>query len=69
MMKLTSSKPNLKSGLEKDLYKFLKSKKLDFSYEGAKIYFTQPAQKRFYRPDFVFNYTDDLGQALSLIHI
>ena len=62
----TSSKPNLKSGLEKDLYKFLKSRKLNFSYEGAKIYFMQPAQKRFYRPDFVFNYTNDLGEAIFI---
>tara|TARA_B100002019_G_C21273577_1_gene603818 strand:- start:726 stop:1049 length:324 start_codon:yes stop_codon:yes gene_type:complete len=26
----------------------------------------QPAQKRFYRPDFVFNYTNDLGEAIFI---
>ena len=34
------------------LKRYLSKKKIKFTYEGVRIDFTQPAQKRYYRPDF-----------------
>ena len=50
--KLDNTKPKLKSGLEKVVYDYLSKKKIKFTYEGLRIDVTQPAQKRYYRPDF-----------------
>ena len=42
-----------KSGLEEKISEQLKSLNVDFSYETEKIYYTQPAKKRSYKPDFI----------------
>ena len=49
---LDNTKPKLKSGLEKVVYDYLSKKKIKFTYEGVRIDFTQPTQKRYFRPDF-----------------
>jgi len=45
----------LKSGLEEVIYNYLKDKKVHFSYEGMKIKFELPTQKKSYTPDFPIN--------------
>ena len=45
----------LKSGLEEVIYNYLKDKKIHFSYEGMKIKFELPTQKKSYTPDFPIN--------------
>ena len=42
----------LKSGLEEVVYNCLNKNKCSFVYEGLKITFTSPEQKRIYTPDF-----------------
>ena len=42
----------LKSGLEEVVYNCLNKNKCTFVYEGIKITFTSPEQKRTYTPDF-----------------
>jgi len=42
----------LKSGLEEVVYNCLNKNKCTFVYEGMKITFTSPEQKRTYTPDF-----------------
>ena len=45
----------LKSGLEEVIYNYLKSNKVHFVYEGMKIKFELPTQKKSYTPDFPIN--------------
>ena len=45
----------LKSGLEEVIYNYLIDKKVHFSYEGMKIKFELPTQKKSYTPDFPIN--------------
>lgn len=52
MTSSNSTIPKLKSGLEKVVYDFLCKQKIKFTYEGTRIDFQQPAQKRYYKPDF-----------------
>ncbi len=42
----------LKSGLEEAIHIFLTGKDIDFTYEGMRIDFSQPTQKKYYTPDF-----------------
>tara|TARA_B110000259_G_C13774909_1_gene306185 strand:+ start:155 stop:619 length:465 start_codon:yes stop_codon:yes gene_type:complete len=49
-----SDKVVLKSGLEEVVYNHLVNNKIAFTYEGLKITYFQPEQKRTYTPDFVF---------------
>ena len=42
----------LKSGLEEAVHIFLTGKNINFTYEGMKIGFSQPTQKKYYTPDF-----------------
>ena len=42
----------LKSGLEEAIHIFLTGKNIDFTYEGMRIDFSQPTQKKYYTPDF-----------------
>ena len=49
-----SDKVVLKSGLEEVVYNHLIENKCSFKYEGIKITYFQPEQKRTYTPDFVF---------------
>ena len=49
-----SEKVTLKSGLEEVVYNHLVENKISFTYEGLKITYFQPEQKRTYTPDFVF---------------
>jgi hypothetical protein len=45
----------LKSGLEEVIYNYLKDNKVHFVYEGMKIKFELPTQKKSYTPDFPIN--------------
>ena len=45
----------LKSGLEEVIYNYLKNNKVHFVYEGMKIKFELPTQKKSYTPDFPIN--------------
>jgi|TARA_B110000503_G_scaffold16923_2_gene24292 hypothetical protein len=49
-----SDKVVLKSGLEEVVYNHLIENNCSFKYEGLKITYFQPEQKRTYTPDFVF---------------
>ena len=49
-----SDKIVLKSGLEEVVYNHLIENNCSFKYEGLKITYFQPEQKRTYTPDFVF---------------
>ena len=45
----------LKSGLEEVIYNYLKDNKVHFVYDGMKIKFELPTQKKSYTPDFPIN--------------
>jgi len=47
-----SDTQELKSGLEEAIHIFLTEKKVNFSYEGMKIVFSQPTKQKKYTPDF-----------------
>ena len=47
-----SNNKELKSGLEEAVHIFLTGKDIKFTYEGMKISFSQPTQKKTYTPDF-----------------
>ena len=51
----TSSGAVLKSGLEEAVFNYLNKVKINFTYEGMKIVYFQPALKKTYTPDFPFN--------------
>ena len=48
----------LKSGLEEVVYNCLNKNKCTFVYEGIKINFTSPEQKRTYTPDFPVSHSN-----------
>ena len=50
----TSDGSVLKSGLEEAVFNYLHKVKLNFTYEGMKIVYFQPAIKKTYTPDFPF---------------
>ena len=52
----TSDGSVLKSGLEEAVFNYLHKVKLNFTYEGMKIVYFQPAIKKTYTPDFPFKY-------------
>ena len=51
----TSSGAVLISGLEEAVFNYLNKVKINFTYEGMKIVYFQPALKKTYTPDFPFN--------------
>lgn len=47
-----------RSGLEEKISAQLTELNVDFSYETEKIYYTQPAKNRSYKPDFIKSKSD-----------